>query len=719
MKSKQAAGILKKGLVFLRHRQRGAVAVQVAVFSTAMMGFAALAVDVGLLYNTRAELQRTADAAALAAAAELGQAVADPRVAAKGKAQEYARENLVLNDDIQLDENAEIVFGQAWIDETTGKYVFQPDSACEFPNAVKVITRRTEGSINGAVSLFFARAMGFQSADVSAEATAVLIPRDIAVVADLSASHTDDSEIKHMYDTTVNTREIWTSLPNDSLNDSQTDSSGFTTSVRLSNNYDGTTTVTVTVTSDGSEDTKALSHITFGLPEEAWDDALSTAYSDGDYSDPEAGVDPTTEVGGIKFDAEGDGLGEDGAEDTHTFSFTIANEYLEDLTIATKAGQTVDSSVTYNLQPGPVFGRMDHWGTTPMDSTYDLTADSGLMHLPYNQSWTENTELRSFLENEGYIESEISALLSNTYDTDGGWEARVAVALGLARWRSGHIGGLWEQKGGDPGNGNDWVGWNSELTWLVEYPYVDGSWGKYIQYLHWTGIQNTFNGDFKYRYGLKTFVNYLLEQEPELPEFASCPVQPMEAVKEASRELVNVVEAMDSSDLISLAGYGTHGYGPNDYPDDLSWLTNDFNSLRAKIGGLQGGKWTRNTNIAQGIDDGVNVLTNSPNARAGAAKVMILLTDGKANHVRAEPTYYDTTQARTDTVTAAETARAQGIRIYTVSVGASADQSLMQKVADIGSGESFHAEGEISDYEQELKSIFQTLGGKRPVILIE
>ncbi len=719
MKSIRIAGILRKGVTRPRHRRRGTVAVQVAVFSTAMMGFAALAVDVGMLYNTRTELQRTADAAALAAAAELGQAVADPRIAAQGKAQEFATKNLVLNADVQLDTNSEIVFGRAWIDESTGKYVFEEDASCEFPNAVKVITRRTEGSLNGAVSLYFARALGFQSADVSAEATAVLIPRDIAVVADLSASHTDDSEIKHMYDTTINTYDVWTNLPNTSLTESQTDSSGFTTSVSLTDNGDGTTTVTVTVTSDGSEDTAALSHITFGLPEDAWSDALSTAYSDGAYADPESGVDPTSSVGGIKFDAEGDGLGEDGVEETHTFSFTIANEYLSDLTVATKAGQNVDTSISYSLQPGPTFGRMDSWGTSSLNSAYDLTADPALEYLPYNESWADNAELQSYLEEQGYVESEVNALLDNAYDDDGGWEARAAVALGLARWQSGHEGGLWEQLGDEPGNGNDWVGWNTELTWLVEYPYADGSWGRYIQYLHWTGIQNTFYGNFKYRYGLKTFVNYLLEQEPEIPELANCPVQPMQAVKDASCELVDVVENLDSSDLISLVGYGTNGYGPSDYPSDLSWLTNDFNTLRAKLDGLQGGKWTRNTNIAQGIDDGVNVLMNSPDGRAGAAKVMILLTDGKANHVRTDPTYYDANQALQDTITAAEDARAQGIRIYTVSVGANADQNLMTQVAEIGSGESFHAEGEIAAYEEELKSIFNTLGGKRPVVLIE
>ena len=53
-------------------RRRGAVAVQVAVLMVAMCGFAAMSFDVGVMYNTKNELQRTADAAALGAAARLG-----------------------------------------------------------------------------------------------------------------------------------------------------------------------------------------------------------------------------------------------------------------------------------------------------------------------------------------------------------------------------------------------------------------------------------------------------------------------------------------------------------------------------------------------------------------------------------------------------------------------------------------------------------------------
>lgn len=53
--------------------QRGASAVLIAIMLVMLIGFAALAVDIGYLYATRNELQNVADAAALAATRKLGE----------------------------------------------------------------------------------------------------------------------------------------------------------------------------------------------------------------------------------------------------------------------------------------------------------------------------------------------------------------------------------------------------------------------------------------------------------------------------------------------------------------------------------------------------------------------------------------------------------------------------------------------------------------------
>ncbi len=70
---------------FVDH-QRGAIAVMAALFVVVLIGFAALALDLGRLYVLRTEMQNAADAAAMAAAAELDardNAIFDAKAAAR------------------------------------------------------------------------------------------------------------------------------------------------------------------------------------------------------------------------------------------------------------------------------------------------------------------------------------------------------------------------------------------------------------------------------------------------------------------------------------------------------------------------------------------------------------------------------------------------------------------------------------------------------------
>ena len=53
------------------NRRRGAVVAFALVMMIVLVGFASLTLDVGAIYNTRADLQNAADAAALAGASVL------------------------------------------------------------------------------------------------------------------------------------------------------------------------------------------------------------------------------------------------------------------------------------------------------------------------------------------------------------------------------------------------------------------------------------------------------------------------------------------------------------------------------------------------------------------------------------------------------------------------------------------------------------------------
>ncbi|MET3173741.1 UNVERIFIED_ORG: Flp pilus assembly protein TadG [Arthrobacter sp. UYCu721] len=128
--------------------ERGAAAVVVAFALVGLLGFAALAVDVGAMYAEKAQLQNGADATALAIAQDC----------AKGLNCTTA----MANDNNRLaDDNAN--------DDSSGTFsVTQPTA-----NSVRVETNAQEaGSIDDSFTLFFARVLGHDTAVIHAAAEA-------------------------------------------------------------------------------------------------------------------------------------------------------------------------------------------------------------------------------------------------------------------------------------------------------------------------------------------------------------------------------------------------------------------------------------------------------------------------------------------------------------------------------------------------------------------
>jgi Flp pilus assembly protein TadG len=194
-------------------RRRGAVVVMVAVTLPVLMGFVVLAVDVGIMYNTRADLQRAADAAALAATEVLVRTPEDrdPMGAALQEAIRIVELNRVMGDRLILDPARDVVFGRSNYDPVTGSYNFTPSTTDL--DAVQVTVRRTADSPNGATPLLFANIWGISSTDIGATAVAALAtPRDIAATIDLSGSMRYDSMIQYYQDRPVNTRDVWAAL---------------------------------------------------------------------------------------------------------------------------------------------------------------------------------------------------------------------------------------------------------------------------------------------------------------------------------------------------------------------------------------------------------------------------------------------------------------------------------------------------------------------------
>jgi Flp pilus assembly protein TadG len=161
--------------------RRGVITVLTAVMIIVMLGLVAFAVDVGYILASKQELQRAADATAMAACWEYvealangtppGDAVTQGRIAAAS----YASQNRVGGVNPSIDQNlsnstaGDLVFGRIVDLYAYGSpmQTATPD-AC---NAVRVKIRR-DSTLNGETPFFFARVFGQASLGLDAEATA-------------------------------------------------------------------------------------------------------------------------------------------------------------------------------------------------------------------------------------------------------------------------------------------------------------------------------------------------------------------------------------------------------------------------------------------------------------------------------------------------------------------------------------------------------------------
>jgi Flp pilus assembly protein TadG len=167
---------------------QGATAVIVALCLTMLIGFAALAVDVGYLYATRNELQNTADAAALAGAGFLGSTYAGLTYSEQQN-YTFSRADIVNAVNTVAGKNKAAGTGVSILDNDIIIGTWDPDTrivtpTLTLPDAVRVIARR-DGSAENPVNTFFARIFGIDNVDVSAVATAALSGPSMAAEGEL------------------------------------------------------------------------------------------------------------------------------------------------------------------------------------------------------------------------------------------------------------------------------------------------------------------------------------------------------------------------------------------------------------------------------------------------------------------------------------------------------------------------------------------------------
>ena len=145
--------------------QDGSVLVNVSVMMVALAGMSALALDAGMMYVNRTEIQRTADAAALGAAAAVAYDTHDATWSydsASAAAQRLGAINTVMSQTASL--TAADVDQPVCPDWWEGGPFTDPHRSCVEVTAYRSLSR------SNPVQLLFARIFGLETADVTARA---------------------------------------------------------------------------------------------------------------------------------------------------------------------------------------------------------------------------------------------------------------------------------------------------------------------------------------------------------------------------------------------------------------------------------------------------------------------------------------------------------------------------------------------------------------------
>lgn len=159
--------------------QSGVIAAWVAVGIVVLIGMAALAIDIGRLTVVKSELQKAADAGALAGARGLCMGPPAPNwnlaqnMATNTAQENKAEANLITTCDVQVG-----YWDYSWSEATAPANLKPPGTVPTSQDvpAVKVTIRKAAGQNQGPLLMLFAPILGIKSHDVSAQAVACAAP---------------------------------------------------------------------------------------------------------------------------------------------------------------------------------------------------------------------------------------------------------------------------------------------------------------------------------------------------------------------------------------------------------------------------------------------------------------------------------------------------------------------------------------------------------------
>lgn len=196
--------------------------------------------------------------------------------------------------------------------------------------------------------------------------------------------------------------------------------------------------------------------------------------------------------------------------------------------------------------------------------------------------------------------------------------------------------------------------------------------------------------------GKSPLQNYFQLAHPTLSRWA--------ALRDAIDGFVQVLEESPIQSRVALASYSsnfTFGIWSSVVASIDEPLTTTYTNLPARLDTIAQQPLIGNTNIAAGLREGINALTDPSKIRITSSKTIILLTDGIK------------TQGD-DPVELANLARQMNIRIHTIAFSDQADVQLMTQVSQAGGGQCY-----VAPDAESLTKTFRTIAATLPNMLTE
>ncbi len=195
-------------------------------------------------------------------------------------------------------------------------------------------------------------------------------------------------------------------------------------------------------------------------------------------------------------------------------------------------------------------------------------------------------------------------------------------------------------------------------------------------------------------HGKSAMQNYFKLPDPSLSRWA--------ALRSSVNSFLSVLNEGPIQTRVALASYSsnfTFGVFTSTVSSLDLPLSTDNSSIPTKMDSIASQPLIGNTNIAAGLREGINALTDPARARITSCKTIILLTDGIKSQ-------------GDDPIALAAQARDMNVRIHTIAFSAQADVQLMQKVAQAGGGQCYVAPDAAT-----LTTVFRSIAATLPNML--